>query len=53
VRGRGLPRPHSEESGDLFGVLQIVTPSVLSEREKALYQQLAEAASFNPRGHFE
>jgi curved DNA-binding protein len=53
VRGKGLPRPHSGESGDLFGVLQIVTPSVLSEREKALYRQLAEASSFNPRGHFE
>jgi curved DNA-binding protein len=53
VRGKGLPRPHGAEPGDLFGVLQIVTPSVLSEREKALYQQLAQASSFNPRGHFE
>ena len=53
VRGRGLPRPRSGEPGDLYAVLQIVTPSVLTEREKELYRQLAEASSFNPRGHFE
>jgi len=53
VRGKGLPRPKSDEHGDLYAVLQIVTPSVLSEQEKALYRQLAEASSFNPRAHFE
>ena len=52
VRGRGLPRPHGGESGDLYAVLQIVTPSVLSEAEKELYGKLAEASSFNPRAHF-
>ena len=52
VRGRGLPRPKSEEHGDLFAVLQVVTPSVLSEREKELYRELAQASSFNPRAHF-
>jgi curved DNA-binding protein len=53
VRGKGLPRPKAAEPGDLYAVLQIVTPSVLSEREKELYRQLAEASSFNPRAHFE
>jgi curved DNA-binding protein len=53
VRGRGLPRPKSSEPGDLYAVLQIVTPSVLSERERELYRQLAQASSFNPRAHFE
>lgn len=53
VRGRGLPRPKSAESGDLFAVLQIVTPSVLTERETELYRALAQASSFNPRAHFE
>jgi curved DNA-binding protein len=52
VRGRGLPRPHAGESGDLYAVLQVVTPSVLSEAEKELYGKLAEASSFNPRAHF-
>jgi curved DNA-binding protein len=53
VRGKGLPRPKSDEHGDFYAVLQIVTPSVLSEREKALYRELAEASTFNPRAHFE
>jgi curved DNA-binding protein len=51
VRGKGLPRPGVGE-GDLYAVLQIVTPSVLSEREKQLYRELQQASSFNPRGHF-
>ena len=53
VRGRGLPRPKGGEPGDLYAVLQIVTPSVLDEREKELYRQLAAASSFNPRAHFD
>jgi curved DNA-binding protein len=53
VRGRGLPRPKSAEPGDLYAVLQIVTPSVLSERERELYRELAQTSSFNPRAHFE
>jgi curved DNA-binding protein len=53
VRGKGLARPRSDEPGDLYAVLQIVTPSVLSEREKALYRQLGEVSSFNPRAHFD
>ncbi len=53
VRGRGLPLPRSSEHGDLYAVLQIVTPTVLNERERDLYRQLGEASSFNPRAHFE
>jgi hypothetical protein len=34
-------------------VLQVVTPSVLSEREKQLYSELQKVSSFNPRAHFE
>ncbi|MCW5621624.1 MAG: DnaJ domain-containing protein [Burkholderiales bacterium] len=52
VRGRGLPRPKSEEHGDLYAVLQVVTPSVMSEQEKDLYRELARISSFNPRAHF-
>jgi len=51
VRGKGLPRPGGGE-GDLYAVLQVVTPSVLSEREKQLYRELKQASSFNPRAHF-
>jgi len=52
VRGKGLPRPGGGE-GDLYAVLQVVTPSVLSEREKQLYSELQKVSSFNPRAHFE
>jgi curved DNA-binding protein len=53
VRGKGLPQPRSGEHGDFYAVLQVVTPSVLSERERALYRDLAKASTFNPRAHFE
>ena len=49
---RGLPKPREGE-GDLFAIVQIVVPTVLSERERALFKQLAEGSTFNPRGHFE
>ncbi len=49
---RGLPRPREGE-GDLYAIVQIVVPTVLSERERALFKQLAEGSTFNPRGHFE
>ena len=35
-----------------FAVAQIVVPATLSERERELYQQLAETAGFNPRRDF-
>lgn len=52
LAGRGLPKPHAGE-GDLFAIVQIAVPTVTVERERALYRQLAEASTFNPRGHFE
>jgi curved DNA-binding protein len=48
---RGLPKPRGEE-GDLYAIVQIVNPPTLSERERELFQQLAEASSFEPRQHF-
>ena len=49
---RGLPKPRDGE-GDLFAIVQIVVPTVLSERERTLFKELAEGSAFNPRGHFE
>lgn len=46
--GRGLPRPRGEP-GDLYAIVSIVVPREASEREKALYRELGEASSFNPR----
>jgi curved DNA-binding protein len=51
LTGRGLPKP-KEGAGDLFAVAQIVVPTVLSEREQKLFRELADASTFNPRGHF-
>jgi curved DNA-binding protein len=51
LAGRGLPKPHSG-GGDLFAIVQIAVPSATSERERALYSELAGASAFNPRGHF-
>ena len=50
--GRGVVRPGAPP-GDLYATVVIVVPSVLSEREHALFQQLAESSTFNPRAHFE
>ncbi|MGH8637814.1 MAG: DnaJ C-terminal domain-containing protein [Burkholderiales bacterium] len=50
LAGRGLPKPASG-CGDLLAQLKIVTPPTLSEREKALYEQLAATSAFNPRAH--
>jgi curved DNA-binding protein len=48
IPGKGLPRPRGE-AGDLYAVLQIVTPVDLSERERKLYEQLAAASTLDPR----
>jgi curved DNA-binding protein len=51
LTGRGLPKPH-EGTGDLFAIAQIVVPTVLTDRERALFKELADASTFHPRGHF-
>jgi curved DNA-binding protein len=51
LSGRGLPNPRGG-AGDLIAVAQIVVPGELGERERELYQQLAENSEFNPRRHF-
>lgn len=50
LAARGLPKP-AGGNGDLLAQLKIVTPAALSERERALYQELAAASGFNPRAH--
>jgi curved DNA-binding protein len=50
LAGRGLPRPGGSP-GDLYAVAQIVNPTVLTERERELYRELAQASRFDPRGH--
>ena len=45
---RGLPKPHGGE-GDLYALVQIAVPAHPSAQEAALFKQLAEASSFDPR----
>ena len=47
---KGLPKPHGGE-GDLYALVQIANPPELTDRERELYKQLAEASRFNPRGY--
>lgn len=49
---RGLPRPRSGE-GDLFAVVQIVVPDVVTERERALWKELKDLSTVDPRRHFD
>ena len=49
VRGRGLPKGKTGERGDLFVKLQIVLPTQLYDAERALWEQLRSASTFNPR----
>lgn len=45
---RGLPKPGGGE-GDLFAMVSIVMPASLDDKQQALFRQLAESSTFNPR----
>ena len=49
LRGKGFPSK-SGDAGDLFAEVAVVVPPKLSEREEALYRELAEVSDFQPRG---
>lgn len=51
LRGRGLPQAGGStgDRGDLIAEIRIVVPEKLSERERELFEQLAEASSFRAR----
>jgi curved DNA-binding protein len=51
LSGRGLPNPHGK-AGDLYAIVQLVTPPAPGEREQALYRELRDASHFDPRAHF-
>ena len=50
LTGKGLPIQKAG-FGDLYCVLQIVTPTALSQREKQLYEELRQLSAFDPRAH--
>ena len=43
LRGRGLPKPGGGH-GDLHAIVKITVPKVLSDRERELYEELAESS---------
>jgi curved DNA-binding protein len=48
LRGRGLPNPRGQD-GDLYAEARIMVPKKLTEQERALFEQLAAASTFDPR----
>jgi len=51
LTGRGFARPDGTK-GDLYATVEIAVPGHVGETERALWQQLAKAGSFDPRAHF-
>ena len=49
IPGQGLPTDREGQRGDLYAVVDIVTPTGTSEEDKALWRQLASSSSFDPR----
>ena len=48
LRGRGMPNPRGQP-GDLYAEVRIMVPPRLSRRERQLFEELANASSFDPR----
>ncbi len=49
ITGKGY-KDKKGSRGDLYIRVRIVNPEILTEDEKALYEQLKEVSKFNPRG---
>lgn len=49
VRGKGLPTGEGDAKGDLYAVVQVVTPETVSEDEQKLWSELADHSTFEPR----
>ncbi len=49
IRGRGMPNPKGSP-GDLYAHVEIDVPPTLSDDERRLFEELADASDFEPRG---
>ena len=49
LTGKGMPGRGKKPAGDLLAELKIVVPAILADRDKALFEELAEASAFDPR----
>lgn len=50
IKGRGLGK--GDNRGDLYVVLRISMPPAATDREQALWRQLSEVSSYDPREHW-
>jgi len=49
LRGKGFPGAGGKDGGDLYAEVTIAVPRTLSDRERELFTELAEASGFRPR----
>ncbi len=49
VRSRGLPKGKTGERGDFYATLTVHLPAKVNDEERALWEKLRAASSFNPR----
>ncbi len=49
LRGKGFPGVGKKPDGDLYAEIQIAVPDELSDRERELFEELAETSDFSPR----
>ena len=52
LSGRGMKRG-AGAPGHLHAVVRIDVPTVVDDKQKALYQELADTSNFNPRAQLE
>jgi curved DNA-binding protein len=52
LTGRGMARG-SGTPGNLYAIARIEVPAVAGDRERALYQELADLSNFNPRAQLD
>lgn len=50
VRGKGMPRLHGKERGDLYAVVEVQTPTDLTPQQRELLRQFAKLESERSRG---
>jgi len=49
IRGKGLPTGDGDHKGDLYAVVEVVTPESISDEERKLWSDLAAGSNFDPR----
>ncbi len=48
LKGKGYPDSRGD-AGDLYAEIKVMVPEELSDRERELFEELAEISSFKPR----